>query len=196
MATPLDNVSGVLGAIIPFFIAIFVWVITYAFLDKTKAIGTNKNRNAMIALVAAILVVALPDVTRLIVLIVPWFFFLFLFLMLVAIGFLFVSGGTDMGDMYKALGGSSTTWLFVVIGGIILAFAAASVYGQSLLTITDDGNTTNGDLTGIGDQPTDSDSFRGNLAATLFDPAILGLAVFFLIATFAIIFLTQESAPH
>lgn len=190
MATPLDSISGVLGAILPFFIAIFVWVITYALLDKTQVVSNNKNRNSMIALVAAILVVALPDVTRLIILIVPWFFFLFLFMMLVATGFLFVSGGTSFDGMFKALGGQSAAWVFVVIGGIILAFAAASVYGESLLPLTtEDGGNTSGGVGG----PTDTDSFRGNLGATLFNPAILGLAVFFLIATFAIIFLTQEA---
>ena len=192
MATPLDGISTVLGATLPFFVAIFVWVVTYALLDKTQVVSNNKNRNSMIALVAAILVVALPDVTRLIILVVPWFFFLFMFIMLVAIGFLFVSGGTSMGGMFEAMGGKSVTWVFIVIGGIILAFAAASVYGESLLEYTEPG--TNTTVSNGGAPPTDTDSFRDNLGATLFNPAIIGLAVFFLIATFAIIFLTQEQA--
>ena len=195
MATPLDGISTVLGATLPFFVAIFVWVVTFALLTKTGVLSGDKNRNSIIALVVAILVISLPDVTRLIILIVPWFFFLFLFMVLVATGFLFVSGGTKFDGMFESLGGPGgrgVTWIFIVIGGIILAFAAASVYGESLLDYTAEPGT-NTTVNGV--PPTDTDSFRENLGATLFNPAIIGLAVFFIIATFAIIFLTQEGGP-
>ncbi|MFT4307942.1 MAG: hypothetical protein ACMXYM_01040 [Candidatus Woesearchaeota archaeon] len=195
MATPIDGISTVLGATLPFFVAIFVWVVSFALLSKTAVLADNKNRNSIIALVIAIFVIALPDVTRLIILVVPWFFFLFLFMVLVATGFLFISGGTSMDMMFKSLGGpegKSATWLFIVIGGIILAFAAASVYGDALLEYTEPG--TGNATVSNGVPPTDTDSFRENLGATLFNPAIIGLAVFFIIATFTILFLTQESA--
>jgi len=193
MATPLDGISTVLGAMLPFFVAIFVWVVTFAILSKTEVLSKDKGRNSIIALVTAVLVIALPDVTRIIILIVPWFFFLFLFMMLVATGFLFVSGGTKFDGLFQTLGGpegKGVTWIFIVIGGIILAFAAASVYGESLLEITEPGA---GNATSNGVPATNTDSFRDNLGATLFNPAIIGLAIFFIIATFAIIFLTQES---
>ena len=195
MATPLDGISTVLGATLPFFVAIFVWVVMYALLEKTKVVSDNKNRNSIIALVAAVLVIALPDITRLIILVVPWFFFLFLFMMLVATGFLFVSGGTSFDGLFQSLGGQGgkgVTWIFIVIGGIILAFAAASVYGDTLLEYTEPGTGNVTSPNGL--PPTDTDSFRENLGATLFNPAIIGLAVFFIIATFAIIFLTQEQS--
>lgn len=105
MATPIDGISTVLGATLPFFVAIFVWVVSFALLSKTAVLADNKNRNSIIALVIAIFVIALPDVTRLIILVVPWFFFLFLFMVLVATGFLFISGGTSMDMMFKSLGG-------------------------------------------------------------------------------------------
>lgn len=196
MATPLGSISTVLGALLPFFVALFAWVVTYALLDKTTVLGHNKNLNAIVALMAAIFVIALPDVTRMVTLIVPWFFFLFLFLMLVATGFLFVSGGTSFQGIYNALGEGSTTWIFIVVGGLIIAFAAASVYGQSLLPLTSNVATnqtgTNFNTTGGAGASTNTGSFRTNLGSALFNPAILGLAIFFLIATFAIIFLTQE----
>ena len=196
MATPLDGISTVLGATLPFFVAIFVWVISFALLSKTGVLSGDKNRNSIIALVIAILVISLPDVTRLIILIVPWFFFLFLFMVLVATGFLFVSGGTSFDGIFQSLGGpggKGVTWIFIVLGGIILAFAAASVYGDALLEYTEPGT---GNVTAPnGLPPTDTDSFRENLGATLFNPAIIGLAVFFIIATFAIIFLTQDGGP-
>lgn len=192
MATPLGSISSVLGSLLPFFVALFAWVITYAIVSKTKVIGENKNLTAIVSLMAAIFVIALPDVTRMVTLIVPWFFFLFLFLMLVATGFLFVSGGTNFEGIYNALGKESTTWVFIVIGGLIIAFAAASVYGQSLLPLTTGANVSSGgNATTVG-SATDTASFRNNLGSTLFNPSILGLAIFFLIATFAIIFLTQE----
>ncbi|MFT4309326.1 MAG: hypothetical protein ACMXYL_02485 [Candidatus Woesearchaeota archaeon] len=195
MASIVEGVSGLIGGFLPFFMVLFTWVIVFAFLDKTKVFGDSagsKGRNSIIALVVALMVLATPDITRLITVVVPWFFFLFLFFMLVAIGFYFVGGKEE--HMFSALSESQGVWVFIVIGGIIVAMAAGSVYGDQLLDFTTDpSEPTNGNATGP--PSSDTGSFRDNLGAVLFDPAVLGLIAFMLIATFAILFLGQDGVP-
>ncbi len=184
--------TGVLSAVIPFFVAIFVWTATYAALLRTKPFGEQKGLYSLIAFVFALLVFATPDLVRLISIVIPWFFFLMLFATLVMIGIMLVSpdpAKEGLKGFWDALGGSGgVTWVFVVIGGIIIALAAGSVYGDMFLSFTTSGQSVQpgGNLTTPSPA---SDSFKENLAATLFHPAILGFITLILIATFTILFL-------
>ena len=196
MATIFQGASTVLGLFLPFFMVIFVWVITYALLEKTQLLGDKKGWNSIISLVIGLSVLAVPDVSRLIAIILPWFFFLFLFFILIALGYSLVSGKKDtdaLADISKTLGGpTGVTWVFLVIGGIILALAAGNLYGDQFLkytTPTD--NTTvvsNGNAANLNPA---SNSYKENLYATLFHPAIVGMMAFLIIATLAIILLSS-----
>jgi len=194
MASIVDGVSGLIGSFLPFFMVLFTWVIVFGFLEKTKVFGDSggsKGRNSIIALVVALMVLATPDITRLISVIVPWFFFLFLFFMLVMVGFLFIGGKSD--DIYTSFSGAQGVWVFIVIGGIIIAMAAGNVYGDQLLEFTGgEGTQGNYTVSPDGSGSTDTGSFRDNLGGVLFHPAVLGMIAFILIATFAIIFLGQD----
>ncbi len=196
MATIFQGASTVLGLFLPFFMVIFVWVITYALLEKTQLLGDKKGWNSIISLVIGLSVLAVPDVSRLIAIILPWFFFLFLFFILIALGYSLVSGKKDtdaLEDISKTLGGpTGVTWVFLVIGGIILALAAGNLYGDQFLkyttptdntTVVTDGNTINLNPA--------SNSYKENLYATLFHPAIVGMMAFLIIATLAIILLSS-----
>ena len=188
MATLLEAAGGVLGIALPFFVLLFVWVIVFGMLQQTKVIGDQKGLHSIIALVVAFMVIAIPDLMRLIAVVVPAFFFLFLFFMLVAIGFLFVKGDTDFTDMYLSLGGQGVVWLFVVLGGIIVALAAGNIFGDQLLEFTEPTEPRP-----PGDPTTDTGTFRENLGAALFHPAVLGMMAFIIIATLAILFLGAEA---
>jgi hypothetical protein len=190
MASIVEGVAGLIGSFLPFFMMLFTWVIVFAFLEKTKVFGDapgTKGRNSIIALVVALMVLATPDITRLVTAIVPWFFFLFLFFMLISVGFLFI-GGEDK-DIYKAFSEGQGVWVFIIIGGIIVAMAAGNIYGDQLLGYTTDPATN---VTVPVDGTTDTGTFRDNLGAVLFHPSVLGMVAFILIATFAIIFLGQD----
>ena len=196
MATIFQGASTVLGLFLPFFMVIFVWVITYALLEKTQLLGDKKGWNSIISLVIGLSVLAVPDVSRLIAIILPWFFFLFLFFILIALGYSLVSGKKDtaaLEDISKTLGGpTGVTWVFLVIGGIILALAAGNLYGDQFLKYTTptDNTTvvTNGNT---GNLNPASGSYKENLYATLFHPAIVGMMAFLIIATLAIILLSS-----
>jgi hypothetical protein len=192
MASIVEGVSGLIGSFLPFFLMLFTWVIVFGFLEKTKVFGesaASKGRNSIIALVVALTVLATPDITRLIIAVVPWFFFLFLFFMLVSMGFFFIGGQEK--DIWTVFGKESGVWTFIVIGGIIVAMAAGNIYGDQLLGYTD--GTTPGEVTTLPNgTSTDTGSFRGNLGGVLFHPSVLGMIAFILIATFAIIFLGQD----
>ncbi len=196
MATIFQGASTVLGLFLPFFMVIFVWVITYALLEKTQLLGDKKGWNSIISLVIGLSVLAVPDVSRLIAIILPWFFFLFLFFILIALGYSLVSGKKDtaaLEDISKTLGGpTGVTWVFLVIGGIILALAAGNLYGDQFLkytTPTDNSTVvSNGNA---GNLNPASNSYKENLYATLFHPAIVGMMAFLIIATLAIILLSS-----
>ena len=196
MATIFQGASTVLGLFLPFFMVIFVWVITYALLEKTQLLGDKKGWNSIISLVIGLSVLAVPDVSRLIAIILPWFFFLFLFFILIALGYSLVSGKKDtaaLEDISKTLGGpTGVTWVFLVIGGIILALAAGNLYGDQFLkytTPTDNSTVvSNGNAANLNPA---SNSYKENLYATLFHPAIVGMMAFLIIATLAIILLSS-----
>ncbi len=200
MATLFEGASTILGLFMPFFMVVFVWVITYAILEKTKILGEKKGWNSIISLVIGLSVLAVPDVSRLIAIILPWFFFLFLFFILIALGYSLISGKQDtsaLEDISKTLGGpTGVTWVFLVIGGIILALAAGNLYGDQFLKYSSPTeNTINGTInTGTyssGNYNINSNSYKENLYATLFHPAIVGMMAFLIVATLAIILLSS-----
>ncbi len=192
MATLFEGASTILSLFMPFFMVVFVWVITYAILEKTKILGDKKGWNSIISLVMGLSVLAVPDVSRLIAIILPWFFFLFLFFILIALGYSLISGKQDtsaLEDISKTLGGpTGVTWVFLVIGGIILALAAGNLYGDQFLQYTSPGDNTTISSTTYN---TASDSYKENLYATLFHPAIIGMMAFLIVATLAIILLSS-----
>ncbi len=192
MATLFEGASTILGLFMPFFMVIFVWVITYALLEKTKLLGDKKGWNSIISLVMGLSVLAVPDVSRLIAIILPWFFFLFLFFILIALGYSLVSGKQDtsaLEDISKTLGGpTGVTWVFLVIGGIILALAAGNLYGDQFLQYSSPGDINTVNSTSYN---TATNSYKENLYATLFHPAIIGMMAFLLVATLAIILLSS-----
>lgn len=200
MATLLEGATGLLGVFMPIFTALFVFAVMFALLERTKVFGNNPDRGrmAIISLVVAFMVLAIPEMTRLILTIVPWFFFVFLFILLVDVGFVFIGGEAfgDKNSIYSVLTKEGAAWFFIVIGAIIVALAAGHVFGQKLLPLTQSGaaNATITNATGVATQ-TASSSFQQNLGATLFHPAIIGMFVFLIIATFAILFLTQADNP-
>jgi len=197
MATLIEGATGLLGVFMPFFTAIFVFAVMFALLEKTKIFGEKqeKGRMAIISIVVAFMVLAIPQMTRLILTIIPWFFFVFLFIVLVDVGFIFIGGeGKGENSIFGVLQRDGAAWFFIVICAIIVALAAGHVFGQSLLPLTNSGSNTSV-TTNTTSTNTASNSFQQNLGATLFNPAIIGMFCFLIIATFAILFLSNSDVP-
>src|SRR3989344_1074515 len=73
---------------------LFVLVIVYAILTKTKVLGESQGVNSFIALIVAVLVLLTPPVTQIVNYMAPWFVVLFLFAIFMIIGVM-VLGPTE-----------------------------------------------------------------------------------------------------
>ena len=141
MATLLD--TGLLSFLTPLFIFLFIFVLIYAILNKTKLFGENMGALNLIAAVciAAVSVFA-GRVTGLIISIVPWFVFIAIILFLIFMIFMFF--GVKEGDVWDMMFGK--TWIFVLLLIIILIGLSQTFekqitpYGQNATVSSSTGN--------------------------------------------------------
>ena len=180
MATFLD--TGLLEYFSVIFPALLVFVVLYGLFEKIELLGKNKALHAMAAIVVAFLVMLSEDIVALISFIAPWFvvFFIFVVLMLVV----YKSFGLSDKDISSHVwNDSAILWTVFVIGGIIVAAAIASVYGQRLIPLTQ-GEEINA---------TDSSDFAENVGGVVFHPKVVGLIFILGVAVFAVGMLTKEA---
>ena len=83
MATFLD-VAG-LEYFSNLFVFLFVWIIVYAVLSYTKALGDHRALDALIGLIIAIFVILSPIAAGTIRYISPWFALIFVFIILITV---------------------------------------------------------------------------------------------------------------
>lgn len=188
---------GLLSFFGSLFTFILVWIIVYALLEHTKALGEGKKGlNGLIGIAVAVLVLASKYALSFINFIVPWFLILAVAVFLIIFVFRIFGIGTES----IIAGGKSATMWVIFFSVIILLFGFGSVFGQITLNKGDEGNqsTSTGDDTsadGSGDLdtgPVDTEDYTKNVYNTLFHPKILGLALIFLIGVIALVFLTSK----
>ncbi len=155
---------------------LLVFTLTYALLDKSKVLP-SKNLNAIIALAAAFLSLANPNIVKLIASLTPWFFILIL------VSFFILLGLLSMGLDYKVATKAMSTWgpfhsTFIGFVGFVILLVLAQVYGSQFSAIAT-GNSTA--TTGI-----------AHTIRVLVQPQTLALMFVFLVAAFAIFFLTSS----
>ncbi|MBW2971813.1 hypothetical protein KY359_02140, partial [Candidatus Woesearchaeota archaeon] len=130
MATFLD--IGLAQHFSVIFPVLLVFVIVFALLEKSKALGENKGLHSLIALCIAIMMLFVPGVIKVIGYMAPWFVLIFL---LVFFFFLLLLAFGTPWDKIVGVAGSWGTphWFLLVIGLIIFVGALGHVYGQSML---------------------------------------------------------------
>ena len=161
----------------PVFVALFVYAITYALLEKTKIFGTNKGTNAAIAIAMSFMFLLTPDLLGIVKIITPWFTILFIFLTMIVLLFLFV--GVEQTNISKAFSERSTVWIIIMVCFIILFYAMTQVYGEQIHGIYAGGDTSTSDS-----------SLSQNIGRIIFHPRVLGMVILLVISALAVRFIS------
>ncbi|MBI2665682.1 hypothetical protein HYX12_03620 [Candidatus Woesearchaeota archaeon] len=182
MATVLD--VGLLQYFEIIFPVILVFAVVFATLQKTKVIGEAVQINALIAIVAGLLMLLSQKAVKVINFVIPWFaiaIFFFLFLIL-----LFKLFGMKDDTLVAAVKDKAVYWVLIGICLAIFGAGLSNVLGQEALeagtgesgtAVTADGNTASG-------------TYESNIWSIMSNPKILGVAIIFVIAVFMIALLT------
>lgn len=152
--TALENFSVI-------FVFVFVWLVVYAVLLYTRALGNNQFINILIGLMIAFFVIISETATLIIKEIAPFF----------AVALVFVAILSIAGGMLKTSSNidsfSSLKWIVLVIFVIALIVGAASILRDKI------------------DVPERGEDF-GKVSTIIFHPNFLGMILIFLIAIFTI----------
>ncbi len=184
MATFLDvGLLNYFSSIYPF---LFVLVLVYALLQKTKALGESIGTNATIAVAAALMTMLSQTLIDVINFMIPWFVVMIIFLVLVIL--VFQIFGAKESDLASAMKDKSVYWTLIGIALVIMVAAFGKVLGQSLTEASFQQGVDATNVTSGGGVATPS--FESNIYATLFHPKVLGLIIMFAIAIFAVAFLS------
>jgi hypothetical protein len=188
MATPLEAGAGIgllgkFGAIFPF---LFVLVLVYAILSSTKVFGDRRGIDALVAVLAAILVLFSDTVRLTISMMAPWFVLFFFFLIFVIIGYMIF--GASQEDVFSAMKGNRTIVLWILGISLVIGFGSLTsvmserggVGGISTQQVV---NATTGEVASANQQSA--------FWATITHPKVLGLILLLLIATFTVQRLTS-----
>ena len=161
MATFLD-VTG-LQYFSNLFAFLFVWLVVYALLAYTKALGDNHLIHALIGLIIGLFALFSPTVTGAIIFIAPWFALIFIFVMLVMVaGNMF--GTADIGA-FPAFKGILLTLIVVVLVVGVLIYAR--------------------DQISVPDEITEKSDFS-KITNVLFHPKFIGMVFILVVAVFTV----------
>lgn len=190
MATLLD--AAILEHFTQIFSMVLVIAVVYGILQFTKAMEGSKGLHILIAFVFGLLVLLIPDVSKLIGTMLPWFTLFFIFILFLLVSYK-IFGVTDDDISHYLKGDRTLGWVIFIICLVIVIASFANVYGQRLLTPGQQPATTGDDgLLVTPGTDVSSTKFSSNLGATFFHPKILGLILVFLIAVFTIAILAME----
>lgn len=187
MATFLE--VGVLNYFSIIFPALLVFAIVFAVLEKFKLIGGNRALNAIVAIVLAFIVMLSSDIVQIITFISPWFVLVFIFGILLILVYR-IMGASEESISVFIQNDRAVNWFIFIIGAIIVIAGISHVYGQRLLPVTTTGVISN--ATAMQPGSTATGQFSGNVAATFFNPKVLGFLLIMFVAVFSIGLLTRE----
>lgn len=169
MATFLD-VTGLqhFGNLFAF---IFVWLIVYALLSYSKALGNNNVINALIGLILGLFTLFSTTVTGAIIAIAPWFGLLFVFVILITVAGNMFGVGSDL----TSTSAFKTIFITLVVIFVIVGFL---VYARTNVDVPEEIN---------------EDSDFSKVTNILFHPKIIAMVFIMIIAVFVIALLTSKS---
>ncbi|MBI2669081.1 hypothetical protein HYX14_04535 [Candidatus Woesearchaeota archaeon] len=182
MATPLALLTTTGLDII--FVALLVFSLVYAILQKTGILGKAIALNAIVAVAVMFMVLLSDNLVKIINFMIPWFAIAIIFFILLILCFQVFGAGEK--DISKVLGDKTFQWTIIGVGIVIMVAAFGTVFGPSLTQASFQGQAVN--VTEGGGTATPS--FEQNIYATLFHPKVLGMLILFAVAIFAIAFLT------
>ena len=162
----------------PIFAVLFVFALMFAILQKTKALTESVGINGLIAVVMAFMVLLSETLVAIINFMIPWFTVAIIFFVLLLLVFQ-VFGAKDA-DFSSAVKEKGLMWTLIGVGLVILLAAIGSVIPEDVGPNLDGGNTVDAD----------DGTFSSNLMDILFNPKVIGIIVIFLVAIFAVIFLS------
>ena len=158
MATFLDVTA--LESFSVIFVFVFVWLVVYAILIYTKALGANQFINILIGLLIAFFVIISPLATLVVRQIAPIFAVVLVFIAIISIA----SG--MFGDVQvESL--NSLKWVVLVILIIALVVGSLSIIRANI------------------DVPERGEDF-GKISTVIFHPNFLGMVLIFIIAIFTV----------
>jgi len=162
----------ILKFFMPIFLFLFVFALMYALLKSTKLIGTEPFPLMIISFVIAIVFVVTPAAVNFTHVITPWIVvfvisLLFIFMILSWLG-VYQAGG---GGLAGAVGGQTwVAWVVLIVILAIFIFAGISAFGPLLSPFES------------GEDAGASQIIGQEAKKVLFHPAVLGLALLFIIA--------------
>ncbi|MBN2052096.1 hypothetical protein JW756_01215 [Candidatus Woesearchaeota archaeon] len=182
------------------FVILLVFLVIFGLMEYIKPFGDGKRGlHAIISLLIALLFLVSKIATNMVSFMVPWFMvvaiFIFFTLFLVR---MFGAGEKEMLDLIKDP--NVHPWVLIFVG-LILAFGLANAFGQGLLEKgRNDMNSANytaggsvGSYQPTGISSTATPSFTTNLLNTLRHPKVMGMLFIFIMAAFALLFLTKTA---
>lgn len=155
----------------PLFLFMFVFALMYALLKKTKLVGESPFALMVISFVIAIIFVVTPATFKFTNIITPWLvvFIISLLFIFLILSWLDVFKVGD-GGMAAAVGNTWVAWLILIVMLAIFIFAGIATFGPMLSPLNGAEGASGAELIGL-----ETKKF-------LFHPAILGLALLFIIA--------------
>jgi len=170
MATFLD--IGLLDFFLPVFIFLFIFVVLYAIVDKTKILGENRAIKIIAALSISVISLFTGKVSDLVLRTVPWLVALFIGLILIFMVYMFF--GIKEEQIWDYLG---LKWTVFIIMLLIIFLGVSQVF--TLSPLSREGNIS-------------EDSYRTEIISTLVHPRILGALFIIIIISFTIRFLVDK----
>ena len=182
MATVLD--VGLIEYFSFIFPVLLIFAIVFAILQKSKAVGESPAINAIIAIIAGLLMLLSNEAMQVINFMIPWFAVAILFFILMLL--LFKVFGLKDESLVTAVKDKAVYWTLIGISLAIIGVSMGNVFGQQAL---EDGQGVDGGVVS-GDGSTVSGNFEGNVFSILSNSKVLGMIIIFAIAIFAIALLT------
>ncbi|MFC1685787.1 hypothetical protein ACFLZZ_02060 [Nanoarchaeota archaeon] len=106
--------------VMPMLAFLFVFIVSFALLSKTKFLGDNQTTNILVSFLIAVMFVINPPATKVTLTTVPWLAVLMVVLLFIMMILVFVRGSLD--DLVK-----SKVVAAILVAAILLVFLGASV---------------------------------------------------------------------
>jgi len=169
MATFLD-VTG-LQYFSNLFAFLFVWLIVYALLAYSKALGNNHLIHILIGLIVGLFALFSPTVTGAIIVIAPWFALIFVFAMFISIaGNMF--GATNIGGAPAFKGIVLSLVLVILVVGVL-------IYAREQISVPEEINEK---------------SDFSKITNVLFHPKFIGMVFILIVAVFTVGLLASKTS--
>ncbi len=180
MATLLD--ATLISFLLPLFVFLFIFVVLYGLLSKTKLLGENTALNFLAALCVAAVAVFAGTLIKLIGTVTPWIVFVLIILVLIFGIFKFF--GVEDKETWDTIGGKTVVYVVILI---ILLIGLTIVFEPEVSPFEDKNGT------GVSSSGLAGKSVKNEVLSTLTHPRLLGALFILLVAAFTIKLLIDKA---